>query len=106
MEYTKGEWEAKGSRVVIPKKDGFIPTIYFPTFVVAQCSTYCGPDYKEPDYKEAEANAQLISATPDMYEALKDAQYWFAEAEAYIPLHSATLSAINKALAKAEDKEE
>jgi hypothetical protein len=46
----------------------------------------------------------LCKAAPKMYEALKEAQHWFTEMNAWIPLHSKTLSEIVKALAKAEGK--
>ena len=48
------------------------------------------------------ANARLIASAPRMAEALKDAQFWFAQVKAYISNHGATLGAINEALAKAE----
>jgi len=62
MNYTKGEWEARKSRVIIPNKDGFVSSPQWPVFVVAQCSTYC-----EPDGEEANANAHLIAAAPIMH---------------------------------------
>jgi hypothetical protein len=70
MDYTKGEWKADKTKVIIPVKDGFNPTKYHPTYIVAQCSTYCSPPYSE-----AAANAHLIAAAPKMYEALKEVHF-------------------------------
>ena len=46
----------------------------------------------------------LARAAPEMYEALKVAHMWFSETVGYTPLHSATLGAITKAIAKAEGR--
>ena len=54
--------------------------------------------------EETKANAQLIAAAPDLYEACKEASEWLVLMEAYIPLHSLILDGLNKALAKVKGK--
>ena len=69
MDYTKGKWSVnKDNRqmVVIENKAGFKPTPQSPIFIIAQTSLYTSPKHEE-----CLGNAQLISAAPDMYEALK-----------------------------------
>ncbi|MFA5048969.1 MAG: hypothetical protein WC516_08150 [Patescibacteria group bacterium] len=62
---------------------------------------------------DCEANAQLISASPDMYEALKEADKLIALARQFFPksIHNSdkfqlenTCATIGKAIAKAEGK--
>lgn len=96
MEYTKGEWKAiKGilsdeiNTIVGDKSQG-----------IAEIVCYLG--------QNVEADAHLISAAPDMYEALKEARHEIErlamvtgyEGEAHFP----KLEQINKAIAKAEGK--
>ncbi|KKN21714.1 hypothetical protein LCGC14_0922540 [marine sediment metagenome] len=45
-------------------------------------------------------------AAPDIYEALKEAENYFVSMKAHIPSHGNTLGMVQKALAKAEEKEE
>ena len=56
--------------------------------------------------KEQIEYCSIHLAAPELLEALKDAHYWFIAAKAYIPSHSATLGAINGAIAKTEGKDE
>ena len=97
MEYTKGEWKAKKTTVVIPSKHDSNMT----DFVVAQTDIYCSVEGKE-----AEANARLISAAPDMYEALRALSFQFASAvEKPYSKDKEIYEQAQKALAKAEGKE-
>ena len=59
MEYTKGEWRATSFEVITDSA------------TIADCVL---GQSRQPDItmKECIANAQLISAAPDMYEALKE----------------------------------
>ena len=68
MNYTKGEWKVReydeGTRPFI---DGFSLAVQSPKLVVALC------DKDSWDNKKQRlANANLIAAAPDMYEALKE----------------------------------
>jgi hypothetical protein len=84
MNITKGGWEATKA--------------FNKNWFVGNGDISIAHDIKSPD------DAHLISAAPDMYEALKQAADWFMEMRAYIPLHSKTLSDIQQALSKAEGK--
>ena len=81
MKYTKGEWKVEGFNVF--DNDGHS---------IASCGTY-----SERKHGECITNAHLISAAPDMYEALKEAR-----------LHCSggtnLISRIDQAIAKAEGK--
>jgi len=72
VEYTKGEWLARGSRVIILDKEGFVPSSYWPVYVIAQTSTYC-----DPDDTESQANARLIAAAPDYDKAVSNMIQWY-----------------------------
>ncbi len=98
-EYTKGEW------VACPvlregKYDG--------TFGIVVCGKAGTDDVGIADvvgWPEAEANAHLIAAAPDMYEALKELSEWLYGAN--IPFSSKKIHVKRKArqaLAKAENK--
>ncbi len=98
MNYTKGEWEIWKSLDRVPPEGAGFWAVYVVDDKGGHIAKVSRTD------TETTANAHLIVAAPEMYEALRDAQYWFTEAKAYIPLHSATLGTINQALAKAEGK--
>lgn len=57
---TKGEWEVIGNFVAVQKKDGNSYEI-------------CKVSMHDPEW---ESNAQLITAAPDMYQALKNLINW------------------------------
>jgi hypothetical protein len=82
MEYTKGEWvinTVSGIRIESKTK----------------CICLLG-DIEDEDF----ANVQLISAAPDMYEALKETQPYISSTG-----HPGLLKLINEALLKAEGKD-
>ena len=92
--YTKGEWKVKRQRIIsVDNGNEIIATTKSPPLMPTG---------------QAEANAHLIAAAPDMYEALKVARNEIErlamvtgyEGEAHFP----KLEQINEALAKAEDK--
>lgn len=93
--YTQGEWEKQGliiATVATPQNDGVI---------IADCRT-------SNNLNEMEANAHLIEAAPEMYQALKFAMPYIAKMVAdnvntAIPPKQA-LERVEKALAKAEGK--
>ena len=82
---TKGEWEVIGNFVAVQKEDGN-------SYEVCKVSNH------QPEAKE---NAYLISAAPDMYEALIKAKAVIAS----LKEERATLEIIQQALNKAEGKE-
>lgn len=93
MKYTKGPWEYWGRQVGRPKiysaNRGFLITEF--------------PKNKNPEPAVNTANAFLISAAPDMYEALKAVLEDWKEAmftEAVMP----SIAKVREALAKAEGK--
>jgi hypothetical protein len=94
MNYTKGEWKI----TKLSEPVGRYPRYY----VEAPCNNAVAIIDVRND--NAQEDARLISAAPDMYEALKVVAGWFVEVKAYIPHHGATLGQINNALAKAEGK--
>ena len=83
MEYTKGEWKKYGAHV-------HVNTPYTSDEIV----TVLCPGWMSKD--EQRDNAQLITAAPDMYEALKSIDKWFEKQGKPTPEY------ITKALAKAE----
>lgn len=86
MDYTKGEWTTKtmiDGTIIIKAPDGKCPATVW-------------------DCPEAEANAHLIAAAPDMYEALKLYQSHQEGTSGHYCWKCA--EAINKALAKAGGK--
>ena len=98
MAYTKRKWKVvdkttlQGNYMIMPKgSGGVIARVY--NEANAECIVACVNGCKD-------INPEAVK---DMYEALKDAQHWFAMAAAYIPLHSLTLGTINQALLKAEE---
>ena len=58
--FTKGEWEVIGNFVAVQKEDGNSYEI-------------CKVSMHDPEWK---SNAQLITAAPEMYEALKNLVNW------------------------------
>ena len=86
--HTKGPWNAKGYSIWGPKsKETKIG------LVANTMSSYPAP--------ECEANARLIAASPDLYEALKVCAFLI---EAYDGLDSPEFKQASAALAKAEGK--
>ena len=85
MDYTKGEWEALDNNCVVSGSG-------FDTSVIVCCG----------NTEEAEANAHLIAAAPDMYEALKDMVNWYIKQgfDRELP----EFRAMQQALAKKEEK--
>lgn len=69
MNYTQGEWKVTkwSSHNEIHVSAEYDNNLHF----VANCG-HTGEDETLPYNKEAEANAHLISASPDMYEALNN----------------------------------
>lgn len=99
MNYTKGEWKL-GETLRDHNDDIFWHTSVVRGGIRVARSTGIGED-------EAFANAQLISAAPDLYEALKEAR---KELKAWVKDHGEciatndVINSINKAIAKAEGK--
>lgn len=92
MNYTKGEWKIgyRGwSATPVVFVDSEVP------IVIADC----GQDGRIAD-DTRKSNAQLITATPDLYEALKVCRDYIEHNYA----NSEIEDAANKALAKAEGK--
>lgn len=90
MNYTKGPWKAEGNSVFKDEWRNPIATSY-------------DPDYTNQLNDVSKANAQLISAAPEMYEALR----WLVND---LPKNRDWLSPdleklMKQALAKAEGKE-
>jgi len=111
MNYTKGEWKVReydeGTRPFI---DGFSLAVQSPKLVVALC------DKDSWDNKKQRlANANLIAAAPDMYEALRELhsppKHPIKDCPADISSNPCTcgwhdaMDKAMKALAKAEGKE-
>jgi len=99
MKYTKGKWELNPKNkqmVIIKDKKGFLQTPQHPEFIIVQTSLYTSPEHDE-----CLANAQLISAAPDMYEAIKEYMEWGAKTGSDRDLLESNFI---KALAKAKGK--
>jgi hypothetical protein len=90
MRYTKGEWEVMGVSIV--------------TSVRTANSRYLAPVAKIEALSqvEREANARLIAAAPDMYEALKELRDSIKEEFGLATAQLDGYIKANKALAKAE----
>ncbi len=97
MNYTEGKWES------YKRYDGewhvgamdLMNNCHF----VANCG-HTGEDEVLPYNKEAIANAQLIAAAPEMYEALKEILFGYESGN----YKQAVAEQAKKALAKAEGK--
>ena len=93
MEYTKGDWkwEWEQGQPTVRKKEGLdlIATVY----------PKIGKRPLAP-INEAQANAHLISASPDLYEACKSAYAWYYEGQTGD--YKAIGERLRKALSKAE----
>ena len=85
--HTPGEWRDVGSHV------------FASTQTEDKMYNICKLNNKRAEYK---ANSALISAAPDILEALKKASFYIAES--YSGKRSKTLEIIQKAIAKAEGK--
>jgi len=99
MNYTKGEWKVKQPKGKAGEFfDGFTLSVEGDKLLIALC------DRKGWDNKQQRlANANLIAAAPDMYEALKEMLVDWQSGD--IEINSATRELIDKALAKVEGKE-
>lgn len=65
--WTPGPWCTSSTRVLAAEfPDGFISTPEHPDYVIAQCGCFTSPGMCQ-----ANANAHLIAAAPDLYEALQ-----------------------------------
>ncbi len=95
---TKGKWETgcNMSQVVV-WPDGWNAPL-----LIADCGTKRAPELVQ----EQCANAQAISALPDMIEALRIAQRFIDDTVEKGDIKRVTLKIINKALQKAGVKEE
>ncbi len=89
MNYTKGKWYiALNGKILIKTEQGFTEI----------CQMPFGSAREADEMPEAQANAYLIAATPDMYEALKQ----IASCKSNVP--GDVIDIAQKALAKAEGK--
>jgi hypothetical protein len=93
MNYTKGEW-IKGSKGSIDDKGGFPIAIVYPDTRLSS----------KDSIAKREANAHLIAAAPDMYEALQEALGIFPGDWINQPYLVDIHIKIQQALAKAEGK--
>jgi len=96
MNYTKGEWKAEqdaANSIRIFSQD---------SEQISSVMDYDGNDITE----EMEANAHLIAAAPDMYEALLSALGAIATEDSGEGWVKEITGVITKAMAKAEGKEE
>lgn len=96
MEYTKGEW-IKGSHNDEPLARPFLNIYQEDGRLIAEASR----EGLMP-FEEVEANAQLISASPDLYEACKEIVRWMREWQDPEFHFGHLLEWAEKALAKAE----
>ncbi len=96
MNYTKGEWKVAENTGVIVHNG----------LMIAHVALDDSLPIKE-GISQRQANANLIAATPDMYETLKNAR---ALLDAQVPRHpddpilASQIEEFDKALAKAEGK--
>ena len=101
--FTKGKWEVKHSE----SKTAFnvIGTVWGGKYKIARCPYVIDegmPRMSAKDKEEAEANAKLIAAAPDMLEALGLAQAELRAAYKRLGyLNSNVLTAIDEAIKKA-----
>jgi len=93
MEYTKGEWKRYGRHIHINTNNTSdeIAGVLCPGWMPRE---------------EAQANAHLIAAAPDMYEALKEITELAPRAMLKLPYAIQAVEIAEKALAKAEGKYE
>ncbi len=101
MDYTRGEWKASKTKEDERRFVSYIDCGY--KTIARTMLPSQGREALTGTMEEAEANARLISATPDMYEALVMASEILRH-EGYQG-NQPVLLQINKALAKAEGKE-
>lgn len=93
MSYTKGSWKVEGDRVNSAISCGC-------KHIAMVGYMDCGPgDPRSIPMEEHLANAALISAAPDLLEALEAVRYWLNE-RGFVTLHDRL---INKAIQKARD---
>lgn len=71
MRYTQGNWEVWGSLDTLTI--GVTQNIHEDDEVFKRIALVSGYDHHVPNYEEAEANAKLMAASKDMYEALIEA---------------------------------
>ena len=95
MEYTKGEWKIKRFDTICSAS----------IFASGECVADIISDVEDgPTLDESLANANLIAAAPDMYEALKATEYTMSVDPSELMEHPITASMVREAIAKAEGK--
>ncbi|MCG8434403.1 MAG: hypothetical protein MJA83_10265 [Gammaproteobacteria bacterium] len=104
-EYTKGNWE--GAEFLIDGEKVF--TVFCGKYPVATLSQMVGTRFKT--FENAEENVKLITACPDMYEALKEAYEILSNENINkfaqmlgVDQTGTLIDAMRKAIAKAEGK--
>lgn len=92
--HTKGEWKVEVLKFGFPSS-----TVLTYGVSVDEGDPICGLASKRSNPKEAEANAKLIAAAPELLDALKDVLTVFEERETAIPI--STQMKIEQAIKKA-----
>lgn len=64
MKHTQGEWEIE------PRQTDLEVTIKCEDVRICEVKSFSGSVFNDPETKEANANAKLIAAAPDLLEAL------------------------------------
>lgn len=92
LPYTKGEWEIRGNRIFLKGKSKSIATIH----IVDSWDKSFNPIQDV----EAEANAKLLNASPDMYEAIKENLAWIDK----MGITNDSVRKLRKAINKAQNE--
>lgn len=103
VRWTPGPWEFNG-----PGSCGWVHVMGHPTPNTNWCVATCTNGRLDGDgskfagiQKEAEANARLIAAAPELYEALEDVERMFTSFPLLAGANSGKVSKIRAVLAKA-----
>lgn len=101
MNYTKGKWEVKGFAE-------FVCGVWYASITSSDKPI---AKVRGDNKNNCEANAHLIAASPNLYEALKEAHEWLTQLNKLHPIiddgdFNILQRHIQKALAKAEGKNE
>ena len=92
MEYTEGDWKVQSDGETICREGARVARAY-------------DPEHPERATPTTRANAHLIAASPDMYEALKKANRWISmRANPRDRADHALADEIDQTLAKADGK--